>query len=117
MKAVQARIDAREIKQEDIICGIQMMNMPFLPSHEDFVEPAASTTAGNKQFESVSEEYDNSTSDSELASISPEIFKSSKSPTLVTPVKKSKKRPASPNKATQEEKKNSDKYGTRANKW
>lgn len=114
MQAVQARIYAREIKQEDIICGIGMMNHPFYPSDDDDVEvPAASTTAVDKQCESVHEEYDDSISDSELANISPELFQSKASPALVTPVKESKKRPASPNITTQEEK-NGHNYGTRS---
>ena len=83
IKAVQAQLYAREEKHEDIIGFFCMMNAPFLPPPEGIVYPAASSTK-------MSTEFDDSISDSELASVSSELFKkhkSNKSPTVVTPSK------------------------------
>lgn len=99
IKTMQAQYYAREDKQRDIICGFDIMNTPFLPPPEGIVHPAASSTTMS------TEEFDDSISDSELASISSELLKknkSTKSPTVVTPSKEKKRPASSSNNATQD---------------
>jgi hypothetical protein len=101
IKAMQAQYYAREDKQRDIICGFDIMKTPFLPPPEGIVHPAASFTTMS------TEEFDDSISDSELASISSELLKknkSTKSPTVVTPSKEKKRPASSSNNATQDAK-------------
>lgn len=133
----KARIDAREVKQEDVFVGFCILNAPFLPDVSSTTstkttvpqepitpsnptkstnplipKPEACVATANNQCESVLT-FDDSISDSELASISSNLFKSNKNPTLVTPVKGSKKRafPSSNNSTSTQEM--GHKYDTR----